>query len=122
MARGSGRRLCRRLKENTSALLAAYQASAASLKAGHAITLAAEWLLDSFHTVDAQLRQIKADLPPDYYRQLPKLQSGPFAGYPRVLELAWAYVAHTDSQFSAAILKHFVQAYQTVQPLMIGEL
>jgi cyclic beta-1,2-glucan synthetase len=122
LARGSGRRLYRRLRDNTTALLTAYQISAASLKAGHTITPAAEWLLDNFHTVDAQLRQIKADLPPDYYRQLPKLLTGPFAGYPRVLELAWAYVAHTDSLFSAEILKRFVQAYQTVQPLMIGEL
>lgn len=122
LVRGSGRRLSKRLKDNAAALLAAYQESAASLSAGHAITPAAEWLLDNFHTVDAQLRQIKADLPPDYYHQLPKLQDGPFAGYPRVLELAWAYVAHTDSLFSAAILTRFVQAYQTVQPLTIGEL
>ncbi len=121
-ARGSDRRLSRRLKDNAATLLAAYQASAASLKAGQPITPAAEWLLDNFHTVDAQLRQIKADLPPDYYHQLPKLRSGPFAGYPRVLELAWAYVAHTDSLFSAVVLTRFVQAYQTVQPLMIGEL
>ncbi len=119
---GSDRRMSRRLRENAAALLQAHQSSAASLKAGHAITPAAEWLLDNFHTVDAQLRQIKADLPPDYYHQLPKLLSGPFAGYPRVLELAWAYVAHTDSLFSVAILTRFVQAYQTVQPLKIGEL
>ena len=122
VVRGSGRALSRRLKDNAAALSEAYQASAASLKAGHAITPAAEWLLDNFHTVEAQLRQIKPDLPPDYYQQLPKLQDGPFAGYPRVLELAWAYVAHTDSLFSAAILTRFVQAYQTVQPLTIGEL
>ena len=120
--RGSGRRLSRRLKENAAALLAAYNDSAASLSAGQAITPAAEWLLDNFHTVDAQLRQIKADMPPDYYRQLPKLRNGPFAGYPRVLELAWAYVAHTHSLFSVAVLTRFVQAYQTVQPLTIGEL
>ena len=121
-SRGSDRRLSRRLKDNAAALLECYRVSAASLKSGQAITPAAEWLLDNFHTVDAQVRQIKADLPPDYYHQLPKLQSGPFAGYPRVLELAWAYVAHTDSLFSAAVLTRFVQAYQSVQPLMIGEL
>jgi len=122
VARVPGRVLLGRLKDNAAALLAAYQDSAKSLKAGHPITPAAEWLLDNFHTVDAQLRQIKADLPPDYYRQLPKLQDGPFAGYPRVLELAWAYVAHTDSLFSALVLQKFVQAYQTVQSLTIGEL
>ncbi len=45
-----------------------------------------------------------------------------FAGYPRVLGLAWAFVAHTDSHFDAGILCRFVRAYQDVQPLTIGEL
>ena len=86
VVRGSGRALSRRLKDNAAALLAAYQESAASLRAGHAITPAAEWLLDNFHTVDAQLRQIEADLPPDYYHQLPKLQN------PRILTLKVRFV------------------------------
>ena len=90
--------------------------------AGQTITPAAEWLLDNFHIIEQQLRQVEDDLPPGYYRPLPKLASGPFAGYPRVLELAWAYVAHTDSLLSDTILLRFVQAYQTVQPLTIGEL
>ncbi|EEW26175.1 GH36-type glycosyl hydrolase domain-containing protein [Rhodobacter ferrooxidans] len=118
----SVRRLSARLKDNADTLLAAYRSNAAALQAGQPITPAAEWLLDNFHTVEAQVRQIRADLPPGYYRQLPKLAAGPFAGYPRVLELAWAYVAHTDSLFAAPALTRFVQAYQTVQPLTIGEL
>ncbi|MFN3972173.1 MAG: GH36-type glycosyl hydrolase domain-containing protein [Gemmobacter sp.] len=116
------RRLAGRLKDNADTLLDAYRSSAAALQAGQPITPAAEWLMDNFHTVETQLRQIRADLPPGYYRQLPKLAAGPFAGYPRVMELAWAYVAHTDSLFSAPVLTRFVQAYQTVQPLTIGEL
>jgi cyclic beta-1,2-glucan synthetase len=60
-------------------------------------------------------------LPPGYYRQLPKLAGGPFAGYPRVFGLAWAFVAHTDSHFDAAALRRFIAAYQRVQPLTIGE-
>ena len=115
-------RLSRRLRGNVRVLLAAYRASAASLQAGQPVTPAAEWLLDNFHLVELQLRQISADLPPGYYRQLPKLGSGPFAGYPRVFGIAWAYVAHTDSLVSAPILARFVQAYQRVEPLTIGEL
>ncbi|HEX9325381.1 MAG TPA: glucoamylase family protein, partial [Reyranella sp.] len=61
-------------------------------------------------------------LPPGYYRQLPKLSSGPLAGYPRVFGVAWAFVAHTDSRFDPEALTRFVRAYQTVQPLSIGEL
>ncbi len=83
---------------------------------------AAEWLLDNYHLVEEQLRQIRDDLPPGYYRQLPKLTDGPFAGYPRVLGLTWGYVAHTDSLISGPVLSRYVRAYQQVEPLMIGEL
>ncbi len=72
--------------------------------AGQPITPAAEWLLDNFHIVEQQLRQIEDDLPPGYYRHLPKLTDGPLAGYPRVLGLTWAYVAHTDSLLSETVL------------------
>ena len=70
---------------------------------GEAITPAAEWLIDNFHVVEKQIREIRVDLPPGYYRQLPKLAGGPFAGYPRVFGVAWAFVAHTDSLFDPEI-------------------
>lgn len=111
-----------RVTDNAKVLLSAYRSGAQSLEAGQPITPAAEWLLDNFHIVEQQLRQIKDDLPPGYYRHLPKLAEGPLAGYPRVLGLAWAYVAHTDSLLSDNALLRFVQSYQTVQPLTIGEL
>src|SRR3546814_10281517 len=41
---------------------------------------------------------------------------------PRVLGLAWAFVAHSDSHFDPDILRRFIAAYQRVQPLTIGEL
>ncbi len=111
-----------RLKDNEAVLLSTYRAIAASVSEGHAITPAAEWLIDNYHLVEAQTRQIKDDLPPRFYRQLPKLASGDFTGYPRVFGIAWAYVAHSDSLFDPETLRRFVQAYQQVQPLTIGEL
>ena len=36
--------------------------------------------------------------------------------------IAWAFVAHTDSRFEPETLRRFVRAYQTVEPLTIGEL
>ncbi len=116
------RPLTARLRNNHRALLDAHRAIAKSIAAGGAITPAAEWLVDNYHVVEAQIRQVRDDLPPGYYRQLPKLADGPLAGYPRVLGLAWAFVAHTDSRFDANLLRQFVAAYQRVQPLTIGEL
>ena len=86
------------------------------------ITPAAEWLVDNFPIVDEQLREIRDDLPADYYHELPKLAEGHLAGYPRVIGLAWAYIAHTDSRFDPESLRRMVVAYQEVEPLTIGEL
>jgi len=114
--------LSARLSDNESVLLSAYRTIARAVGEGRAITPAAEWLLDNYHLVEAQIREIRQDLPPGFYRQLPKLASGPFVGYPRVFGIAWAFVAHTDSHFDPQALRRFVRAYQSVQALTIGEL
>src|SRR5713101_5090530 len=118
----TGRSLAARLRDNESVLLDAYRAIASAVGEGRAITPAAEWLLDNYHLVEGQIREIRDDLPPGYYRQLPKLTTGPFAGYPQVFGVAWAFVAHMDSRFDSEMLRRFVRAYQRVQPLTIGEL
>ena len=114
--------LADRVADNERALLNAHRTVAKAIEAKHSITPAAEWLIDNFHIVEKQIRQIRSDLPAGYYRQLPKLAGGPFAGYPRVFGVAWAFVAHTDSRFDLETLYRFVRAYQDVQPLKIGEL
>ncbi len=117
-----GASLATRLADNETVLLAAYRDVAEAVDAGAAITPAAEWLVDNFYVVEKQIREVRADLPPGYYRQLPKLAGGPFAEYPRVFGLAWAFVAHTDSLFDPEVLRRYLRAYQEVQPLTIGEL
>src|SRR5450631_4025479 len=114
--------LASRLTDNGAALLDAYLAISKAADDGHAITPAAEWLIDNYHLVERQFREVRSDLPSGYYRQLPKLEDGPFAGYPRVMGIAWAFVAHTDSRFETEMLCRYVAAYQEVQPLTIGEL
>ncbi|HSQ00488.1 MAG TPA: glycosyl transferase, partial [Candidatus Dormibacteraeota bacterium] len=121
-ARVKGPSLATRLRENGRVLLAAYRTIGEAIREEHAITPAADWLVDNFHVVEEQIREIQDDLPRGYYRQLPKLAEGPLAGYPRVFGLAWAFVAHTDSLFDPESLCRFVRAYQRVQPLTIGEL
>ena len=111
-----------RIAENGRVLLEAYGVLARAVKDEQSITPAAEWLLDNFHIVDEQLREIRDDLPPDYYRELPKLAEGHLAGYPRVMGITWAYIAHTDSRFEPESLRRMVHAYQGVEPLTIGEL
>src|SRR5207245_768867 len=111
-----------RLSRRRHLLLASYRAIAEAVREERPITAAAEWLVDNFHIVDDQLRQIREDLPRRFYRELPKLAPGFLEGYPRVFGVAWAFVAHTDSRFEPEALRRFVRAYQRVQPLTIGEL
>ena len=119
---GRGRLMAPRVRDNGRVLLNAYRSIAGAIREERAITPAAEWLVDNFHVVEEQIREIRDDLPRGFYRQLPKLAEGPLEGYPRVFGIAWAYVAHTDSHFDTQTLTRFVQAYQRVQPLTIGEL
>jgi len=118
----AGRLLGPRLYDNAKVLTEAYQNIAQSAKSDDPITPAAEWMLDNFHIVEEQVREILDDLPPGFYRRLPKLAEGALAGYPRVFAIAWDLVAHTDSGFDVERLLRYVTAYQRVQPLTIGEL
>lgn len=118
----SGRRLNRRLKDNGRALLGAYRGVEKAVREERHITPADEWLLDNFFVAQEQIRQVRDDLPHDFYRGLPKIADGPLRGYPRVFGIAWAFVAHTDSRVDREMLIRFVNAYQRVQPLTIGEL
>ena len=111
-----------RLEANEASLIGSYRSICGAVDDKAAITPAAEWLIDNFHLVERQIREVRLDLPPAYYRQLPKLADGPFATLPRVFGLVWAFVAHTDSRFDVDAWCGFIHAYQEVQPLTIGEL
>ena len=118
----AGRPLSPRVRDSGRALLQCYRVLAGVIREEGPITPAAEWFVDNFHIVDDVVRQIREDLPPGFYRQLPKLAEGALEGYPRVLGLAWALVGHTDSRFEPDTLQRFVRRFQRVQPLTIGEL
>jgi cyclic beta-1,2-glucan synthetase len=117
--------LLRQLERNGRLLVDAYRriaAAAATQSAGARLMPDAEWLLDNFYIVEDVLREVRRDLPAGYYKKLPKLANSVLAGYPRVYALALALIAHTDSNLDEAHVTRFVQAFQTVAPLTIGEL
>ena len=121
-ATSGGPGLSGRLADNAAFLLHASRAMAPGAGGHEELTPAGEWLVDNYHLVDVQIREIGIDLPPGYYVQLPKLAGGPFAGLPRVFGAMWSLVAHTDSHVEPETLRRYLLAYQDVQPLTIGEL
>ncbi|MDB5967525.1 MAG: cation tolerance protein CutA [Polaromonas sp.] len=111
-----------RVQENIAALRKAHDYVATISQGGQYVTPAAEWLLDNFHLVEAQLQEIHEGVPRRYYADLPKLANKPLEGLPRVYGIAWAYVAHTDSVLDPALFTAFLDAYQEVSELNLGEL
>ncbi|MDD2921650.1 MAG: glucoamylase family protein, partial [Anaerolineales bacterium] len=79
-------------------------------------------MLDNFYIVKQTLRQIEEDLPVIFLRQLPRLAGTAFQGHPRVFALAWEWIGFSQSQIDLTQITSFVQDYQQITPLTIGEL
>ena len=52
------------------------------------LNYASEWVLDNYYIIRQSLQQIKEDFPSAYYKQLPKLTTGPLKDFPRVYAIA----------------------------------
>ncbi len=86
------------------------------------VSRAGEWMLDNFYVVKQTFRQIEEDLPDSFLKQLPKLCRTPLQGHPRIFALIWEWLGYSQSQLDLAQAAIFVQDYQQVTPLTIGEL
>ena len=115
-------RLLPRLADNARVLLAAYDLVTAAATQGQRIVSAEAWLLDNFYLIEQQITLARRHLPRGYSRQLPRLADGPLAGFPRIYDLALELISHMDGRVDADNATQFVAAYQTVEPLKLGEL
>ncbi len=111
-----------RIEQNIRVLRESQHYIALQARGGHHVSPAGEWLLDNFHVVIAQLKEIHDGLPLRYWRDLPVLLDAHLAGLPRVYGMAWAIVAHTDSAFDDHLMVDFLVAYQHSRELTLGEL
>ncbi|HVQ27033.1 MAG TPA: carbohydrate-binding protein, partial [Planctomycetota bacterium] len=118
----NARDLFPRLADNERVLREAYLALAEGVHRGEFVTSAAEWLLDNYHLVASEIRDVRQNLPRGYYRELPKLATRQLAGDARVYATAVELIRHSDSRLDRQLLLRFMNSYQTVAPLTIGEL
>ncbi len=114
--------LLRRLAENARVLRNAYSTLAGDVRRGEAIEPATEWLLDNFHLVEGEFREIRHNLPKRYYLELPKLATRDRAGTARVYAMAVELLRYSDARLDPQRLVRFMSAYQSVSPLTIGEI
>jgi hypothetical protein len=114
--------LIKRLEENEAVLVEVRQLLIESAQENSPVSPAGEWLLDNFYLIEEQIQTGRKHFPKGYSETLPKLAKGPLAGYPRVYHIALELISHCDGRVDLDILNAFVQAYQKVTPLNLGEL
>lgn len=83
---------------------------------------AADWLLDNDYQVARAIRQVKEDLPPDYYRQLLALDAQRGARFPRSYVLTQALYEALSPPLSLDGLVRCVNEFQTQTALTNAEL
>src|SRR5512133_2079518 len=83
---------------------------------------AGEWMLDNFYIVKQTIRQIEEDLPDSFLDELPKLSETSLQGHSRIFALAREWIGYSQGQIDLTQAAIFVQDYQQVMPLTIGEL
>jgi cyclic beta-1,2-glucan synthetase len=114
--------LLERLDDNEAALRAAHVLVAEVLERGRKITPAAEWFIDNYHLIEEQIRTARLHLPRGFNRELPRLANAHASGSPRVYDIADELISHSHGRVDLHRLRTFIDAYQRVQPLKIGEL
>ena len=115
-------RLLKRLDDNERILIGTCKVLTKAVKEKLRIAPAGEWLLDNFYLIEEQIRTARKHLPKGYSRELPRLADGPSSGLPRVYDIALEAISHGDGRVDAETLRRFVEAYQTITPLQLGEL
>ncbi|MGE5322599.1 MAG: glucoamylase family protein, partial [Actinomycetota bacterium] len=111
-----------RLADNEKVLKETCHLLTTAIKANRRIAPAGEWLLDNFYLIEQQIRTARRHLPKGYSQTLPRLLKGASAGLPRVYDLALEAISHGDARVDPESLSGFVETYQTVTALKLGEL
>jgi len=114
--------LLKRLAENENILKQVHANLTESLKENKRIAPAAEWLLDNFYLIEEHIYTAKKHLPKGYSKGLPQLAKGVSAGLPRIYDIAVEIISHSDGHVNLKSLSGYVNAYQTINYLKLGEL
>lgn len=80
---------------------------------------AGEWLLDNYYLIEEQIRNVRQHLPPSFGKGLPSLISPQLC--PRIYDIATEAIVHGDGRWDIASLTSYINAYQQVTPLTLGE-
>jgi len=121
-ARRRARNIFPRLRDNAAELLRTYRALAEDARKGVFVTPATEWFLDNFHLITSEIVAVRQHVPRRYYSELPALATREQAGDARIYAIAVELLRYSDSRLDLGQLTQFLNSYQRVAPLTLGEL
>src|ERR1044071_1080479 len=107
-----------RLNRLEQFLQSAYDYFTEATKTQVAVSNVSEWLLDNFYVLEQASREIKNDLPTDFYSRLPQTPDG----WTRIYILAAGITRRGAIRLDLDQIRTFVQAFQTQTPTQVGEL
>ncbi len=114
--------LLARLDESRKVLSDVHSKLVEAAERGSDVGPAGEWLLDNNHVVQEHTREVRLNLPPSYYNELPTLQHGPLSGYPRIYDLCITLISHSEGRIDRENIELCFGAFQEVEALTLGEL
>ncbi|MGD0918537.1 MAG: glycosyl transferase, partial [Thermodesulfobacteriota bacterium] len=82
----------------------------------------AEWILDNEYVIESNARDVQLNLPRHFYQELPALANEPYRDLPRIYGLAKELVSSAELRLDRENMLAFIEAYQSVHTLTIGEL
>jgi len=114
--------LLKRLADNEIMLNTVRKLINDSIKKKHQISPAGEWLIDNFYLVEEHIRSAKINFPKDYSEDLPQLSHAASGGVTRIYDIIQQVIAHSDGRIAIENLSGFINAYQSITHLKLGEL
>ncbi len=114
--------LLKRLDDNENILHKVRKLIADAIKRKQQITPASEWLIDNFYLVEENIRTAKKNFPKGYSENLPQLLIHDSDSITRIYDIVLQIIMHTDGRIDIENLSGFINAYQSVTNLQLGEL
>lgn len=114
--------LLKRLSDNENMLQEVRKLLTESIQNKDEVTPAGEWLLDNFYLIEEQIRLAKTHFPKNYSEDLPLLTDGTSAFETRSYDIVLKFISHSDGRIDIESLGSFLNSYQSVTYLKLGEL
>lgn len=121
-AKLSKEHLLKRLDDNENILHKVRKVITDTIKRKQQITPASEWLIDNFYLVEENIRAAKKNFPKGYSEDLPQLSKAGDRAVTRIYDIVLQIISHSDGRIDIERLGRFINAYQTITNLQMGEL